>query len=144
MIVCTKCSVVQRFFGPVMVSGGMRRLRRTSLPYPKSYYFTRFCYETSLLSPHENLRNLSTSASAVRDESTHDGHYLVDFLWHIVKSERLSRRGLHPKSTKDELGAMGTGAHGDTYFAERGSDLIGAVTVEDEGQHTGLVGCGAN
>ena len=69
----------------------------------------------------------------------HDIDQMIDFGPRVVQGQRRSHCRLVAEAPQNGLRAMVTGTHCDTFLVERLAEVLGAITIEHEGQHAGLV-----
>lgn len=63
----------------------------------------------------------------------------IDIGTGVIGSERSANGAFETEAAMDRLGAMMAGADGDAFAIEKVAEFLGADTVEDEGEHAGLL-----
>ena len=72
------------------------------------------------------------------------GYQGVDIFAGVIQRQGRADRGFEAEPAQDGLCAVMSRPHRDTFLVQRLADILGAETIENEGEDTGLVFCGAD
>ena len=97
--------------------------------------------QAKFLSSWNRSLNLEAAAGLNAEQCGDQG---VDVFAGVVERQRWADRGLEAEPAQDGLGAVVPGADRDSFLVERLADVLGAETVEDEGEDTRLLARGAD